>query len=45
VGVGMGQAPISVEDGVSGVVAQTDNAAQEGTSGTFVAFDRKPFAW
>lgn len=36
-GAGMEQAPVSVEDGIKGVVNQIDRATREGTSGRFMS--------
>ena len=38
-------APMSVEDGVKGIIKQIDNATREETSGTFVTFNGEPLAW
>lgn len=41
----MEAAPISVEEGVKGIIKQVDEATREETSGTFVTFDGKPLGW
>lgn len=45
VGAGMEAAPMSVEDGVKGIINQIDNATKEKISGTFVTFNGEPLGW
>lgn len=44
-GVGMEQAPLSVEDGVNRIVAQLDKSTREKSSGTFISFDGEAVPW
>ncbi|KAI9733425.1 MAG: hypothetical protein M1834_003509 [Cirrosporium novae-zelandiae] len=44
-GVGMSEAPVTVQDGVNGVIDKIDNATREKTSGTFVTWDGEQLGW
>jgi norsolorinic acid ketoreductase len=44
-GVGMEQAPLSVEDGVNGIIDKLDKSTREKDSGTFISFDGEHIPW
>ncbi|KAE8447505.1 hypothetical protein EG329_010635 [Mollisiaceae sp. DMI_Dod_QoI] len=44
-GVGMEEAPVSVEEGVAGIIDKLDKATKEKSSGTFLSFDGEPVGW
>jgi len=44
-GVGMKEAPLTVQDGVNGIIAQLDKTTREKSSGTFISFDGESIPW
>lgn len=44
-GVGMEEAPVSLQDGVNGIIDKLDKSTREETSGTFISFDGEHVAW
>ncbi|OCT54861.1 Norsolorinic acid ketoreductase [Cladophialophora carrionii] len=44
-GVGMAAAPVSIQDGVNGMIEQIDRATREGSSGKFLSIDGEEIPW
>ncbi len=44
-GAGMGMAPLTIEDGVTGLVEQIDKATREETSGKFMTYNGDQLPW
>jgi norsolorinic acid ketoreductase len=44
-GVGMEEAPVSLQDGVDGIIDKLDKTTREKSSGTFISFDGQSIAW
>lgn len=44
-GVGMKEAPLSMEDGVKGMIDKFDKSTREKDSGTFISFDGEHLPW
>lgn len=44
-GLGMKEAPLTVEDGVNGIIDKLDKATREKGSGTFISFDGEYIPW
>jgi norsolorinic acid ketoreductase len=44
-GVGMEEAPISLQEGVDGIIDKLDNSTREKSSGTLVTWDGEYIAW
>ncbi|ETI23156.1 hypothetical protein G647_04953 [Cladophialophora carrionii CBS 160.54] len=44
-GVGMAAAPVSVQDGVNGMIERIDRATREGSSGKFLSFNGEEIPW
>ena len=42
---GMDKAPLNVQEGVNGIIAQLDKSTREKSSGTFISFDGEPIPW
>jgi norsolorinic acid ketoreductase len=44
-GVGMEEAPVSLQDGVDGIIDKLDKSTRERNSGTLITFDGECIAW
>ena len=44
-GVGMEEAPISLQEGVDGIIDKLDKSTREKDSGTFISFDGEHIPW
>jgi norsolorinic acid ketoreductase len=44
-GVGMEEAPVSLREGVGGIIDKLDKATREKSSGTLITWDGEDVAW
>ncbi len=45
IGVGMKEAPLTIGDGVNGIIDKLDKSTREKSSGTFISFDGEYIPW